>query len=315
LPNTPAHIPVLLKEVLELAAPQPGDIVVDCTLGLGGHARAFLEKIGEKGKLIGLDADARNLDLARENLREFKNIELIQANFRELKNLAPPSSADVVFFDLGMSSLHFDDPSRGFSYRASGPLDMRLDTSQPLTAAGILNGWTENKITEILKDYGEIRTAPKLARHIVIARKKKKLETTTDLAEIIEAKSLLPQVFQALRIAVNDELAALVVGLNAALEILKPGGRLAVIAFHSLEDRLVKNFLRDQSKSCICPPEKMQCDCQHSPALKILTKKPITPSEKEISANPRSRSAKLRVARIADLGSQITDHDKKLLEI
>lgn len=297
MPNTPAHIPVLLKEVLELTTPQSGNTVVDCTLGLGGHARAFLEKIGTSGKLIGLDADARNLDLARENLGEFKNVEFIQANFRELKNLMPTVSADIVFFDLGMSSLHFDDPSRGFSYRSSGPLDMRLDTSQPLTAAGILNGWTENEIAELLKECGEIRTGSKLARQIVTARRKKKLETTLDLAEIIEAKSLLPQVFQALRIAVNDELAALMEGLRAALEILKPGGRLAVIAFHSLEDRLVKNFLREQSKSCICPPEKMQCDCQHTPALKILTKKPITPAEEEITANPRSRSAKLRAAR------------------
>lgn len=275
------HIPVLAEETLDLLAPKSGEIFLDCTLGLGGHARLVLEKIGKKGKLIGLDADTRNLEIARENLKEFPNTEFHHTNFRNLRDVVAPESVDGVLFDLGVSSPHFDDAERGFSYRSSGPLDLRFDLEQPLTAAGILNGLSENEIAEILRDFGEIRTSKKVARAIIEKRRHKKFHRTEDLVEVIEAKSLLPQVFQALRIAVNDELGALQTGLSSAVEALKSGGRIAVISFHSLEDRIVKNFFRDQKKLGI---------------LEVLTKKPIIPSSAEVQENLRSRSAKLRCA-------------------
>lgn len=276
------HTPVLVREVLDLLDPQEGDLVVDCTLGLGGHAEMLLEKIGDKGKLIGLDADTRNLDLARGRLKDFSNAELIHANFRDLEKFVKPESADVIFFDLGISSPHLDDASRGFSYLRDGPLDMRFDDSSPLTAAGILNGFTENQIANILYEFGEVRTAKKVARGIIEQRRKQKFAKTSDLVKSVEAQSLLPQIFQALRIAVNDELNILTEGLNAALKTLKSTGRMAVISFHSLEDRIVKNFFQDQKKAGV---------------VEVLTKKPVVPSSEEITENPRSRSAKLRAVK------------------
>ncbi len=280
--STELHTPVLLAEVLELLNPSKGEVLLDCTLGLGGHAKKILEKTGNTGKLIGLDADTRNLELARENLKDFKNTEFHHANFREFGSIIKPNSLDMILFDLGVSSLHFDDASRGFSFQNMGALDMRFDTTQPLTAAGILNGSTENAIAEILRNYGEIRTSKKIARKIIEFRRRQKFQKTEDLVNLIEARSLLPQIFQALRIAVNDELGSLEVALKDTLEALKSGGRVGVISFHSLEDRIVKNFFRDQKKAGI---------------LEVLTKKPISPSPVEITSNPRSRSAKLRVAR------------------
>ncbi len=272
------HTPVLLDEVLTLTAPQTGETVVDCTLGLGGHAEALLAAIGPTGQLIGLDADTRNLTLAKERLQQYTSqLTLHHANFRQLSEIVAPASADIVLFDLGISSPHFDDATRGFSFRLDGPLDMRLDTEQSLTAAEIVNTWTLAELTKILSDYGEIRTAAKVATQIVAARP---LSTTTELAAVITAGRILPQVFQALRMAVNDELAVLTAGLTAALQILRPAGRLAVISFHSLEDRLVKNFLRDHKRT----------------ALTLLTKKVIMPTNTEITSNPRARSAKLRAA-------------------
>ncbi|MFH1375487.1 MAG: 16S rRNA (cytosine(1402)-N(4))-methyltransferase RsmH [Patescibacteria group bacterium] len=276
------HTPVLVREVLDLLDPQEGDFVVDCTLGFGGHAEALLERVGEKGKLIGLDADPRNLELAKEKLKKFRNVELIHANFRELGSFVKPESADVILFDLGISSPHLDDPSRGFSFQNDGPLDMRFDDSSPLTAAGILNGFTENQIANVLYEFGEVRSSRKVARGIVERRRQQKFERTSDLVEAVEAQSLLPQIFQALRIAVNDELNTLTEGLNAALKTLKSTGRMAVISFHSLEDRINKNFFREHAKAGV---------------LEVLTKKPIIPSSKEIDENQRSRSAKLRAAR------------------
>ena len=276
------HRPVLIAEVLDLLDPQAGEIFLDGTLGLGGHARAVLERVGNKGKLIGLDLDERNLKLAIKKLKEFGNVEFHKANFRDLLDFTEPSSLDGVLLDIGVSSLHFDDASRGFSYQNDGDLDMRFDSTQELSAAGILNSCSEDELAEIFFEFGEIRTAKKIARRIIEARKQKKLRTTRDLAEIIEAKSLLPQVFQALRITVNDELGNLKEGLNAAVEALKSGGRIAVISFHSLEDRIVKNFFREQKKLGV---------------LEVLTKKPVRSGAVEIAANPRSRSAKLRGAR------------------
>lgn len=277
-----SHSPVLSIEVLELLAPQNGEIFVDGTLGLGGHARLILEQISSRGKLIGLDADARNLELARENLRDFSNVELRNANFRELENLVAPNSIDGILLDLGLSSPHLDDAARGFSFRKNGPLDLRFDQRRKLTAAKILNHFSENEIADILRNFGEIGISRKLAWQICDARKKKKFEKTSELAELVVAKSLLPQIFQSLRIAVNDELDALKSILNSAPKILKSGGRIAVISFHSLEDRIVKNYFRKARKSG---------------KLETLTKKPIVPSPTEVAKNPRSRSAKLRVAK------------------
>lgn len=277
-----SHTPVLLREVLELLAPRKGEVFIDGTLGLGGHSEKILEKIGATGKLIGSDADARNLELARANLKNFSNVEFWRANFREIGNFAPPNSIDGVLLDLGLSSLHLDNATRGFSFRNSGPLDMRFDSRQPLTAAGILNGFTESKIADIFFQFGEIRSSRKIARKVVEFRRKQKFSRTEDLVGIVEAKKLLPQIFQALRIAVNDELNSLEKGLRAAEKILKSNGRIAVISFHSLEDRIVKNFFREKKKAG---------------TFEILTKKPITPSPTEVSENPRSRSAKLRAVK------------------
>ncbi|MFH0776222.1 MAG: 16S rRNA (cytosine(1402)-N(4))-methyltransferase RsmH [Patescibacteria group bacterium] len=275
------HLPVLSDEILALLSPRKGEVFLDGTLGLGGHARLILEKIGPTGKLIGLDADARNLILAQKNLAEFTNIEFKNSNFRELAEIAQPNSLDGILLDLGLSSPHLDDSNRGFSFQKNGPLDFRFDQRQSLTGAEILNTWPESEITRILRDFGEIGISKKLARQICDRRKKQKFVQTFDLVDLVQAKSLLPQIFQALRIAVNDELASLEIALNSALEALKSGGRVAVIAFHSLEDRIVKNFFRDQKKIG---------------TLEILTKKPISPSAAEIQKNPRSRSAKLRAA-------------------
>jgi len=275
------HDPVLLTETLELLAPKTGEVFLDGTLGLAGHAQAILERIGPSGKLIGLDLDPRNLKLARENLRKFSNLETYHSNFCELQRFAPANSLDGILLDLGLSSPHLDDAARGFSFRKSGPLDLRFNSEQSLTAAEILNKFPESEIAEILRNFGEIGISKKIARRVVETRRRKKFEKTEDLVAIIDAKSLLPQVFQALRIAVNDELNALETALNSAVGVLKTGGRIAIISFHSLEDRIVKNFFRDQKKLG---------------NFEILTKKPITPSLAEIAENPRSRSGKLRGA-------------------
>ncbi len=277
-----SHTSVLAREIIELLSPKKSEVFLDGTLGLGGHAKLILEKIGKSGKLIGLDLDSRNLELARENLKEFSNLEIHHSNFCKLRDFIMPDSLDGILLDLGLSSPHLDDPIRGFSFRKSGPLDMRFDQNQSLTAAIILNSFTENEIADILYQFGEIRSSRKIAKKVVESRRKQKFSQMEDLVGIVEAKSLLPQVFQALRIAVNSELESLQEGLNASLEALKSGGRIAVISFHSLEDRIVKNFFRAKKKDGI---------------LEVITKKPITPDLEEVQENSRSRSAKLRVAK------------------
>lgn len=276
-----SHTSVLPAETLDLLAPKRGEVFVDATLGLGGHASLILERISPHGRLIGCDADERNLEVAQKNLKKFPNVEFRHANFRELENFVSPNSVGGILLDLGVSSPHFDDPKRGFSFQKDGPLDLRFDQKQPLDAAEILNAWPEDEIAQVLRDFGEIGISKKIARQICERRRKQRFQTTTDLAEIIEVKKLLPQVFQALRIAVNDELSALEAALNSAPKLLKSGGRIAVIAFHSLEDRIVKNFFRKQKKSG---------------AFEILTKKPVVPTSEEVQKNPRARSAKLRAA-------------------
>jgi 16S rRNA (cytosine1402-N4)-methyltransferase len=277
-----SHQPVLLDEILKFANLKPHSKICDATLGLGGHAFALLQKITISGKLFAFETDERNLKLAKQKLKYFKNIDFFHKNFCQLIEFIPPNSLDFLFFDLGISSPHLDCAERGFSFRHNGPCDMRLDQRQNLTAAKILNFWPESEIAKILRNFGEIGISKKIARQIIEFRQKQKFTTTTKLAELIKPKSLRPQVFQALRIAVNNELENLTIALNASLKILKPSGRIAVISFHSLEDRIVKNFFRLEART--------------KNTLKILTKKPIRPSEIEVQKNPRSRSAKLRVA-------------------
>jgi 16S rRNA (cytosine1402-N4)-methyltransferase len=244
--------------------------------------------------------DKNNIKIAKERLSKVKNeIFYIHSDFRYLVKYARENDftdIDFILYDLGLSSPHLDNAENGFSFKKDGPLDMRFDKMQELTAQKIVNEYSEEEIAKIIKEYGEIRIARKLASRICEIRKRKKIRTTAELAEIIGSLKIMPQVFQALRIAVNDELRSLTVSLNDAVQLLKPGGRIAVISYHSLEDRIVKNVMNYYSKSCICPKEKIICDCEERRILKILNRKPIRPGEEEIELNPRSRSAKLRVA-------------------
>ncbi len=286
------HIPVLAEEVIDLLYPQSGETVLDVTVGLGGHARLFLERIGKKGKLVGLDTDENNLNEARKVL-DGKNMTLIHANFRDLQNLDIPE-CDVIFADLGLSSPHVDDPSRGFSFREDGPLDLRFDQTNGMTAAELITRTSENDLVEILKEYGELKTSHPLARKI----KEVKPKTTTELCEAAQeifgynSKKVLPQIFQALRIAVNDELEALGKLLEDGLTLLKSDGRMGIISYHSLEDRMVKHRFRELSTSA----KDSVTGAPLSPAnFSLLTKKAIKPTMDEINQNPRSRSARFRV--------------------
>jgi 16S rRNA (cytosine1402-N4)-methyltransferase len=277
---------------------------VDGTLGAGGHAAGLLAESEPAGQLLGLDVDPQALDLARQKLVPFgERAYLKKAPYTSLlEQLAALGwgSVDGILLDLGASSMQFDTPERGFSFLADGPLDMRFDPSNPLTAAEIVNTWPEVELADILFRYGEEPAARRIARAIVRARP---VGGTRELAAVIE-KALgrrgphhpATQTFQALRIAVNGELEAVEIVLPLAVQALGPGGRLAVISFHSLEDRLVKEHFRQESKDCLCPPRQPVCTCGHKASIKEITRRPITPSEQETSQNPRARSAKLRVA-------------------
>jgi len=304
------HISVLKEEVCDYLDLKKGDVVVDATIGLGGHAALMLKKIGKSGFLIGFDQDEKNLAEANENLKGHNGVILYNDNFRYLKNRvqeSPHKEVDAVLFDLGLSSPHVDNPERGFSFLREGPLDMRFSPSQKLTAYEIVNTFPEEKIAEIIWEYGEERASRRIARAICQDRKTKRFETTTELADLL--KRLIPdkskhgkrgqhhpatRIFQALRIAVNDELSVLEEGLQGSMDVLKKGGRMVVISYHSLEDRIVKHFFKDLARSCVCPPEVLVCQCRGEPVVEILTKKPVSPTDEEISENPRARSAKLR---------------------
>lgn len=299
------HIPVLYQAVLDLLTPVPGGRYVDGTLGAGGHARGVLIASSPDGKVVGLDRDPHALEIAKDNLAEFGErviyINDSYRNFQSHLNNLNWQCVDGILLDLGISSLQLDQPERGFSFREDGPLDMRFDPDQALTAADLVNELTREELAEILFTYGEERLARKIADAIIANRP---LVGTKDLAEIVKKVARNPKskihpatrTFQALRIAVNQELDALEAFLPKALESLSTGGRLAIIAFHSLEDRIVKNFFRLESKDCICPPEIPICVCGHTARLKELTRRPLRPEESEIDRNPRARSAKLRVA-------------------
>jgi 16S rRNA (cytosine1402-N4)-methyltransferase len=299
------HQPVLYHEVLEALRPRPGARYLDGTVGLGGHARGILLASSPSGKLVGLDVDSQALEVANERLAEFADrVILRHGSYGELaQHLGAIGWAHVdgILLDLGASSLQFDNPERGFSFQKEGPLDMRFDTSSSLKADEMVNTWLEPDLADILFRYGEEPKSRQIARAIVKARP---LHSTVQLAEVV-AKAIggrrgsihpATRSFQALRIAVNDELGTLEAALPQAVSALEPGGRLAVISFHSLEDRTVKLFFRQESRDCICPPGQIVCTCGHKASITEITRKPIRPAETEVESNPRARSARLRVA-------------------
>jgi len=300
------HVSVMLKEALDGLSLKGKKNIVDCTLGLGGHAREILMNLPKTGKLIGFDLDNNHLEAAKKNLKEFKDqVLLVHDNFsnlaESLKNLKI-KTVDAVLMDLGLASPHVDQGERGFSFLHEGPLDMRFNQDQQLTAEEVINKYSEKELMRIFFEYGEERWSRKIAREICQARRRKPFKTTGQLADFIEKLvgrqgHIHPatRVFQALRIEVNKELDALHKGLDQAIEVLKPGGRIVVISYHSLEDRIVKNMFRDNSRDYINLPDQPTTTVL-IPKLKIITKKPLEPSEEEVKQNPRSRSAKLRIA-------------------
>jgi 16S rRNA (cytosine1402-N4)-methyltransferase len=304
------HIPVLAGELIDLVDPQPGEVVVDCTFGGGGHARLIADRIGPAGSLIAIDrdpiAEERFAELAAEVSCQTR---FIRADFvtglRQLREegVAP----DLIYLDLGMSSMQVDAWARGFSYAYDAPLDMRMDPDQGLTAREIVNTWDEGRLARLLREYGEERYASQIARAIARERRREALTSTQRLVDAIKSAVPVPaqfagghparRTFQALRIAVNDELAQLDAGLPLAWDLLRPGGRLAAISFHSLEDRRVKRFLAARARGCICPPELPVCVCGRSPEAELLTRRALAPTPGEVAANPRSKAAHLRAAR------------------
>jgi len=299
-----AHEPVLYHEIIHALRPKSGGLYVDGTLGAGGHARGILEACTPAGRLIGLDVDPQALTLARENLAPYSDrTRLIQASYVLLETILQEDAAspvDGILLDLGASSMQFDTPERGFSFQADGPLDMRFDPTRPGTASDLVNNLPERELADILFRYGEERAARRIAQAIV---RNRPLRTTRQLSDVIEAVSRrgeaqhpATRTFQALRIAVNEELEAIEKVLPQVVRVLRPGGRLAIISFHSLEDRIVKTFIRRESRDCICPPRQPICTCGHKASLKEINRHPLTATEEEIERNPRSRSAKLRVA-------------------
>ncbi|MEX0682374.1 MAG: 16S rRNA (cytosine(1402)-N(4))-methyltransferase RsmH [Dehalococcoidia bacterium] len=299
------HTPVLKDEVVRFLAVQPGGRYIDCTLGAGGHAGAILEASAPGGMVLGIDADPHAISLARERLAEFgDSAHLVNGNFRDVEAIARKLTfvpVHGVLFDLGLSSMQLAEEGRGFSFQTEAPLDMRFGPEQRLTAADIVNDYEEAEIANLIWELGEERFSRRIAGAIIRARP---LTTTTELAAVV-ARAIpggrtrihpATRTFQALRIAVNDELQALETALDQAHHILGPGGRMVVISFHSLEDRIVKQFLQRESRNCVCPPETPACVCGHKATLRVLTKRPVTAADEELSANPRSRSAKLRAA-------------------
>lgn len=291
---THAHTPVLEHEVLSALDLQKGATVIDATLGMGGHARRILEQIGSRGKLLAFEWDERNRALAAERLADFSNVEIIPTSFAEMQAQCTKrgvSEVDAILMDLGISSPHLDDAERGFSFRHAGPLDMRMDSSKPLSAANLLNTLSEQELLHIFRTLGEEPFARPIAAQVIALRKEKPFTTTTDLFAAVETicyrnpKKAAARIFQALRIAVNHELEELEHALPQAVSLLAPGGRLAIITFHSLEDRIVKNFFRDTERA----------SKGKTPSWRRINKKVIVPSEQEMTDNPRSRSAKLRI--------------------
>jgi len=306
---TRTHIPVLAGELIDLLDPHPGETAVDCTFGGGGHARLIADRLGPAGMLIAIDRDP----IAEERFSEIAaelpcHTRFIRADFvSALGRLEDEGlEADLVYLDLGMSSMQVDTWERGFSYAYDAPLDMRMSPEQELTARQIVNQWDERRLARLLREYGEERYAGRIARAIIRTRARDELDSTQQLVEVIKGAVPVPaqfagghparRTFQALRIAVNDELCQLDAALPAAWKVLRAHGRFAAISFHSLEDRRVKRFLAARARGCVCPPELPVCVCGHRPEAELLTRRALGPSSGEIAANPRSKSAHLRAA-------------------
>jgi 16S rRNA (cytosine1402-N4)-methyltransferase len=305
------HLPVLVEEVVRMLAPVSGSLHVDATIGGGGHTERILEAASPDGRVLGLDADEAAIARVRERLARFGDrLVLRRADFRDIERVAPDAgfpAIDGCLFDLGLSSYQLADAERGFGIRTGGPLDMRFDTSKGVPASELIATLDERELTALFRRYGEEPFAPRIARAVVAARRTSPVDTAERLAEVVErAAPSTPRgrrrvhpatrVFQALRIAVNDELDALQEGLAAAVELLRPGGRLVVLSYHSLEDRIVKRFLTAERRGCTCPPEAPVCVCGRLPRLRLVTRPSLVPSADEVAANPRARSARLRAA-------------------
>jgi 16S rRNA (cytosine1402-N4)-methyltransferase len=309
------HIPVLAGELIDLTAPSPGDTAVDCTFGAGGHARLVADRIGPTGKLVCIDrdpaAETRYEELATEVDCETRFLRMDYGDGLALL-LDEEAAADVVFLDLGISSMQVDARERGFSYSYDAPLDMRMDPGQELDARAVVNGWDERQLAQVFRRLGEEPNARRIAGEVVRRRNRAPFATTGDLVEAIEAA--LPaavrrsfggghpakRVFQAVRIAVNGELDSLDRALPLAWEVLRPGGRLAAISFHSLEDRRVKRFLAERAHGCICPPDFPVCVCGHEPEAELITRRAVAATPGELAQNPRAKSGRLRAARKLD---------------
>lgn len=300
-----SHKSVLLKETTDLLGVDGKQgVFVDATFGFGGHAAEILKRAAAGSKVIALDCDKESLERACENFGQKESLIPVHANFAKLEEAVKSAgfdAVDAVFFDLGVSSMHFDDASRGFSFRNDAPLDMRLDRSGGITAADVVNTYSRAELERVIRDYGEEKFFRKITGFIIDSRP---INTTAELAAVISRAVRGPKqgihpatrTFQAVRIEVNGELDALKHGLIAALKILKPGGRMAVISFHSLEDRIAKRFFSTEAADCVCENKRMPCFCGHKARIKLLTKKPMVPGQEEENTNPRARSAKLRAA-------------------
>jgi 16S rRNA (cytosine1402-N4)-methyltransferase len=313
---TITHVPVLAGELIELVDPQPGEVAVDCTVGGGGHARLIADRLGPGGTLIGIDRDQTAGERFAELEREVSaTTRFIGASFvdglRELRDEGV--EADAVYFDLGASSMQIDAWERGFSYAYDAPLDMRMDSDQALSAIAVVNDWEERRLAQIFRDYGEERYARQIARAIATVRSTRRIDSTLELVEVITAAIPTParfaaghpakRVFQAIRIAVNDELGQLDAALPLAWELLAPGGRLAAISFHSLEDRRVKQFLAARASGCTCPPDLPVCVCGRTPEAELPRRRATFPGAGELKANPRAASARMRSARKLEAGA------------
>lgn len=304
------HVSVLLDECIENLNIKPDGVYVDCTMGGAGHSKEIVKKLSNKGLFIGFDQDKNAIKTAKERLSEYSDrVKFVHSNFENIKDELEKIGVykiDGVLADLGVSSHQLDEADRGFSYMQDAPLDMRMDVRCEFSAYDVVNGYTEEELAKIIKDYGEENWAKRIAKFIVEERKEKKIETTKELVEII--KKAIPKkaridgphpakrTFQAIRIEVNNELGVITKMIEDASSIMNKGGRICIITFHSLEDRIVKNAFKELSLDCICPPHLPMCQCDKKSEVKIITRKPIMPTDEEIEVNPRSRSAKLRVA-------------------
>jgi len=304
------HVSVFATEAVEALQPEPDHIYVDCTLGGAGHTGRILAASSPTGRLIAIDQDLTAIANAQKVLAPYEGrFTIVHSNFRRLKDIVAElglDGVDGVLFDLGVSSPQLDEAERGFSFKQDAPLDMRMDSTQTFTAHDLVNTWSLDELTKIFYEYGEEKWSKRVAEFIVRERTNRPIETTGELVDII--KAAIPaaarregghpakRIFQAIRIAVNDELNVFAEAIQQAIDVLNPGGRVAIITFHSLEDRIAKQALQDAAKGCICPPVLPICQCTNKPKVKLVSRKPILPSEEEIAMNPRARSAKLRIA-------------------